>query len=66
MAADIERIEPRKAHEDLESGSAALVCGYDEPEKFQAYHLEHAVALDQFRKMANSLPKDKEVIFYCA
>ena len=60
-----ERISPRQAHTDLASG-ALLVCGYDSDEKFQSNHLAGAISLAEFRAREDSVPKDREIIFYCA
>jgi hypothetical protein len=66
MATNVERISPQQTHEHLESGSSMLVCAYDSPEKFQQNHLEGALSLGEFRSRAESMPKDRELIFYCA
>lgn len=60
-----ERIDPRQAHEDLASG-ALLVCAYDDDEKFQQNQLEGALALSDFQAQEDSIPKSREIIFYCA
>lgn len=60
------RIGPREAHDHLEGGQALLVCAYDDRQKFEKNHLEGAISLDEFRDRAAALPRDKEVIFYCA
>ena len=65
MAINAPRIGPREAHQHIESG-AMLVCAYDSDEKFRQNHLEGAVSLEEFRSQVDSLPKDREVIFYCA
>ena len=65
MIATIDRIGPEQAKRDLTSG-AMLVCAYDSDEKFRKNHLEGANSLDELRARENSLPKDCELIFYCA
>jgi rhodanese-related sulfurtransferase len=65
MAAAVERIAPREARMHVAEG-ALLVCAYDSEEKFRRNHLEGALSLDEFRSRAGSIPKDREVIFYCA
>jgi rhodanese-related sulfurtransferase len=65
MAATAERISPQQAKQDMASGTL-LVCGYDSKEKFGQNHLEGAMSLDEFRSREGSLPKDREIIFYCA
>ncbi|MCI0626660.1 MAG: rhodanese-like domain-containing protein [Acidobacteria bacterium] len=67
MARPAERINPKEAYEHLESGSGSmLVCAYDDEEKFEQNHLKGAISLREFEAQADSLPKDREIIFYCA
>ncbi|MBW3596708.1 MAG: rhodanese-like domain-containing protein [Planctomycetes bacterium] len=61
-----QRIGPQEAKQHVESGDALLVCAYDSDEKFQKNRLEGAISLDDFRSQADSVPKDREIIFYCA
>jgi hypothetical protein len=65
MAATTDRIDPRQAHQRLGEG-ARLVCAYDSDEKFQHNHLEGAVSLGELRAQEGALPRDQELIFYCA
>jgi rhodanese-related sulfurtransferase len=60
------RIAPKEAYEKVKAGQALLVCGYEDDEKFRAMRLEMAVPFSEFEKMQPSLPKDREIIFYCA
>ena len=66
MADVIERIGPEEAHDHLMSNGALLVCAYDSPDKFADNHLGGALSLDEFEMRADGLPRDTEVIFYCA
>ena len=50
----------------MESNSAMLVCAYDSEEKFEQNHLKGAIPLVEFESQVDSLPKDREIIFYCA
>jgi hypothetical protein len=61
------RIGARQAreHMSMEPG-ALLVCAYDREEKCRDNYLEGAISLAGFRSRAVSLPKDREIIFYCA
>jgi uncharacterized protein (TIGR02284 family) len=61
----VERISPQEARQRVAAG-ALLICGYDSQEKFEENHLEGAISLDEFKARAKSLPKDRELIFYCA
>ena len=60
------RVRPEEIRDRVQSGQALLVCAYDDDEKFKALHLEKALSLRQFKEVQPSLPKDKEIIFYCA
>ena len=60
------RITPQEAYSKVTAGQALLVCGYEEEEKFRAMRLETAISFAGFQKMLPALPKDREIIFYCA
>jgi rhodanese-related sulfurtransferase len=64
--AEAERIDPQQAHHDMQANHALLVCAYESQEKFENNHLEDALSLDEFNAQADSIPKDRELIFYCA
>jgi hypothetical protein len=63
---EVPRITPEEARAKVQSGQALLVCGYEEPEKFAAMHIEGAISIQEFRKLRPTLSKDQEIIFYCA
>ena len=65
MATTVERITPQQAHDHMRA-DAMLVCAYDSEEKFQQNHLEGAIELEHFASQADAIPKDQEIIFYCA
>jgi hypothetical protein len=60
------RITPQEAFSKVKAGQATLVCGYEDEEKFKALRLEGAISFAGFQAMLPSLPKDREIIFYCA
>jgi rhodanese-related sulfurtransferase len=62
----VDRISPQQTHRHLESSTAVLVCAYDSAEKCRNYHLDGAIPLAEFESRMQSIPKDKELIFYCA
>ena len=67
MAGLVERITAQQARQHLSSDpSALLVCAYDSDEKFAENRLEGAIPLSDFKARADALPKDREIIFYCA
>ena len=64
--AEIERIEPGVARRRVAEHNALLVCAYDD-ERCKGMRLDGgAVTMSEFRAMARELPKDQEIIFYCA
>jgi predicted nuclease of restriction endonuclease-like RecB superfamily len=60
------RVSPEETRQKVVSGSALLVCAYDNEEKFRKLQLEGATSLSSFRELLSTVPKNKEVIFYCA
>jgi rhodanese-related sulfurtransferase len=60
------RISPQEVRQKVTSGSALLVCAYDDEEKCKQLHLEGAIPLREFQSKLSALPKDQEIIFYCA
>jgi len=61
-----ERVGPGEIYEKLKAGAALLVCAYDNEDKFKVLHLEGAISLHELRSRLEALPKDQEIIFYCA
>jgi len=66
LLSNIPRISPRETRERVKAGTALLVCAYDDEDKFKALRLEGALSLSSLREREKSLPKDQEIIFYCA
>ena len=64
--AEIVRILPAEVREKLKSGQVLLVCAYPDEEKFKNLHLEGAISFREFESRLLSLPKDQEIVFYCA
>jgi rhodanese-related sulfurtransferase len=64
--ANPERIDPDVTYQRLKAGIALLVCAYESDEKFKKMHLEGGISLSAFESELPSLPKDQEIIFYCA
>ncbi|MEN8142047.1 MAG: ArsR family transcriptional regulator [Thermodesulfobacteriota bacterium] len=63
---EVARISPQETKEKVTSGTALLVCAYASKAKFAENHLEGAISLTDFQARANHLPKEQEIIFYCA
>ena len=60
-------IVAQQAHDMMQKDpSVLLVCAYDKDEDFRQNDLEGAISLDEFRRRKDSLPKDENIIFYCA
>ncbi len=59
------RVSAQEALEKVRSREALLVCAYMEDEKFRKMKLEGATSYSEFKKKVASIPKDKEIIFYC-
>ena len=67
MATTVQRISPQQAHARLESDAKTLlVCAYDSAEKFEQNQLEGAISLGEFLSQIDIIPRDREIIFYCA
>lgn len=64
--ADIERIGVEEARRKVKSNQALLVCAYEDPEKYKKVNLEGSISFTTFQSRLSSLPKNKEIIFYCA
>lgn len=60
------RVSPEEVHQKLKGGKAILVCAYEDESKFKKVHLQGAISLSEFKSTLSSLPKDQEIVFYCA
>jgi rhodanese-related sulfurtransferase len=63
---DVQRVSPDEARRRAQAGQALLVCAYEDEDKCRAMNLAGAITLRQFRERLASVPRDREVIFYCA
>jgi hypothetical protein len=61
-----DRIAVEEARRQVTGGEALLVCAYEDTSKCDRIKLEGAISLHDFRKLEDSLPKEREIIFYCA
>ncbi len=64
--ADARRISPAAARRAMDENDALLICGYEDPEKYRAYHLEGSISFSELRSRLDGIAKDRELIFYCA
>jgi len=59
-------VTPDDVYKKVQSGTALLVCAYDHEEQFLKFRLEGAISLKDLESRLSKLPKDQEIIFYCA
>ena len=62
---EVERISVADARAAVKAGRALLVCAYDD-DRCARVRLEGAITLSDLERRAASLPKDQQLIFYCA
>ncbi len=58
------RIQPEEARKKVLAGEALFVCAYDDEDKYRRMRLEGSLSFSIFKGMAESLPKDRAIIFY--
>jgi rhodanese-related sulfurtransferase len=63
---EVPRVTPEEIYPKLRSGEALLVCAYENTVKFRRLQLEGAISLAEFESLHPTLPKDREIVFYCA
>ena len=63
---EVPRVSPEEIYPKLQSGAALLVCAYDNDAKFRRLQLEGAISLEEFTSLRPTLPRDREIVFYCA
>ncbi len=64
--ADVPRISVEEARRKVKAKEALMVCAYDDAEKYQKVNLEGSISFASFQSRLSSLPKNQEIIFYCA
>ena len=60
------RVTPQEIYPRVQSGETLLVCAYDDDAKFQRLRLKGAISLAELKSRWPTLPKDREIVFYCA
>ena len=63
---EVSRITPQEAHAKVSAGTSLLVCAYEDPERFSTMRLEGAISIQEFRAKRATLPREQQIIFYCA
>jgi hypothetical protein len=62
----IERIAVEEAHAKVQAHQALFVCAYEDDAKCRMLSLEGSIPLTSLQSKAASLPKNQEIIFFCA
>ena len=62
---EIPRIGVQEAHEKVMADRALLVCAYEDEERYHKFKLKGAMSLARFQSLLPSVPRDREIIFYC-
>jgi hypothetical protein len=60
------RITAEETRQKSVAGTALLVCAYEDDERCRQIHLQGAMLFTEFKSKLAELPKDQEIIFYCA
>jgi len=63
---EVQRISPEAVRPSVRSGDTLLVCAYEDEEKCRKMQLEGAITFNELRSRISSLPKEQEIVFYCA
>ncbi len=66
MMTEPKRVPSEEVHQKLQSGTALLVCAYEDDAKFKKVQLQGAISLNEFKSKLSSLTKEHEIVFYCA
>jgi hypothetical protein len=67
MSGFVDRVGPQQALQLMEfNDDAMLVCAYDDHEQFRDNRLQGAISLYELKQLEPTIPKDTEIIFYCA
>jgi hypothetical protein len=62
----IPRLSPQETYPRVQSGQSLLICAYDNDDICRGLHLAGALLPSEFRDRVQTLPKEQEIIFYCA
>lgn len=64
--ADILRVTSEEIWPRVTAGKALLVCAYDDEDAFRSMRLEGAIPLKELDARLSTLPREQEIVFYCA
>jgi hypothetical protein len=62
--AEPKRVSPEEVYQKLKSGTAILVCAYEDDAKFKKMRLQGAISSNEFKSKLPSLSKGQEIVFY--
>jgi hypothetical protein len=60
------RVTPQEIYPKVQSEEILLVCAYDDEAKCRRLLLKGAISLAKLKSRLPILPKDREIVFYCA
>ena len=63
--ADVTRVDPETARDQLKMGQTLLVCAYDDRTRCREIMLEGAIDMDELEARIPTMRKDQPLIFYC-
>jgi hypothetical protein len=63
---DAPRIDVTAAHQKVGDGQALLICAYEDEERCHAIRLEGSILMRDLIEQLPWLPREQELIFYCA
>ena len=64
--ANVERIPPETARNEVTAGRAWLICAYDDRQRCRSMMLDGAIDMDELQARLPTAPKNQPMIFYCA
>jgi len=60
------RISVEEAHRKTNAGEALLICAYEDESRCEPIHLEGSITMSDLNQRLPRLPKEQQLIFYCA
>ena len=61
-----DRIDVEEARRRVSRGGALLVCAYADESRCERIRLEGSISLAQLEGLVETLPRNREIVFYCA
>lgn len=63
---EIVRVSAEEVRPQVAAGKTLLVCAYDDEKTFRSMCLEGAISLKDLETRLWALPREQEIVFYCA